>query len=86
MSAGDLVNGLFEFVGSIFLWMNVVKLYRDKMLRGYDWRSTAFFSAWGFWNLVYYPSLDQWASFTGGCSIVLANTIWLILMFKYRKN
>jgi hypothetical protein len=86
MTVPDLVNGSFEFIGSIFLWMNVYRLHADKMLRGYDWKSTAFFSAWGFWNLYYYPSLDQYLSFAGGCSIVLANTVWLVQMYYYRKN
>lgn len=86
MQIPDLINGIFEFVGSVFLWLNVRKLYVDKMVRGYDWRTTAFFMSWGYWNLYFYPSLDQWLSFIGGCSIVLANTVWLGQMYYYRKN
>jgi hypothetical protein len=82
----DLINGLFEFIGSVFLWLNVYRLYNDKMVRGYDWKTTAFFSSWGIWNLYFYPSLDQMWSFAGGCSIVLANTVWLAQMYYYRKR
>lgn len=86
MLSPDLINGIFEIIGSIFLWLNVIKLHKDKMVRGYHWLTTAFFMSWGYWNLYYYPYLDQWFSFGGGCSIVLANTVWLVQMFYYRKN
>lgn len=82
----DVINGIFEFTGSIFLWLNVYRLLKDKMVRGYSPWTTLFFSSWGYWNLFYYPHLDQWWSFTGGVSIVTANTIWLGFMFYYRKN
>jgi len=79
----DLINGLFEMVGSVMLWRNVLQLYRDKLVKGVHWNATAFFAAWGYWNLFYYPHLDQWYSFAGGVSIVIANTVWLCQMFYY---
>lgn len=79
----DLFNGLFEFVGSAMIWRNVWAIYKDKQLAGVRWGATAFFSSWGLWNLYYYPSLEQWASFTGGVSIVIANTVWLALSLRY---
>jgi len=86
MSLPDFINGGFEFLGSIVLWRNVVQLYRDKMTRGVHWSATGFFMAWGYWNLYYYPSLDQWWSFAGGVSIVIANTVWLGQMFYYGRG
>lgn len=82
----DLTNGLFEFVGSAVLWKNVHQLYRDKQVRGVHWTATGFFAAWGYWNLYYYPSLEQWWSFAGGCSIVLANSVWFIQMLYYGRG
>ncbi len=79
----DVVNGLFEFSGSLMLWANVRALYRDKVFKGVSMVPTAFFTAWGFWNLFYYPSLGQWWSFYGGCSIVTANFVWLAQMAWY---
>jgi len=83
---GDYINGSFEFLGSIMLWSNVHTLYKDKGYLGVCWSTVAFFAAWGYWNLYYYPSLDQWFSFLGGCSITLANTVWLGLMFYYGRK
>lgn len=79
----DLINGLFEMVGAVFLSINVYKIWQDKVLRGVHWTPTVFFSVWGFWNLFYYPSLDQWFSFFGGICIVTVNSIWLYLIFYY---
>ena len=87
MITPDLVNGLFEFLGSVLLWKNVYQLYLDKMTRGVHWTATGFFAVWGYWNLYYYyPRLDQWWSFAGGISIVIANTIWLSQMLYYGRG
>jgi hypothetical protein len=56
------------------------------MVKGVHWIPTGFFTAWGFWNLYYYPHLDQWLSFFGGLFIVAGNFSWLILMVMYWKN
>lgn len=82
----DLINGLFELVGGFVLWANVVKIRKDKMVRGALSLVTLFFTAWGYWNLFYYPHLDQWLSFFGGLNIVAANTAWFYYMNKYRHN
>jgi len=82
----DLVNGSFEFCGSIVLWLNVKRLHQDKGYNGVTTLATGFFMAWGYWNLYYYPSLGQWWSFLGGVSIVVANTMWLILMLYYGRK
>lgn len=86
MITPDLVNGVFELFGSVLIWMSIRKIMVDKCSRGVSVIHISFFSCWGFWNLFYYPHLDQWISFVGGISIVVANTIWAVLMFKYRRN
>jgi len=82
----DLINALFEFVGAGLVLMNVRQLFIDKRLCGVHWYPTAFFSAWGFWNLYYYPALDQWLSFAGGVALVLANTAWVVLALYYLQQ
>jgi len=82
----DLINGSFELLGATLLAVNVVRIMQDKIIRGVSWLPVGFFTAWGFWNLHYYPSLDQWCSFVGGCCIVTMNLAWLILVFYYRRR
>lgn len=73
----DVVNGLFEALGAVGVWGNFLKLRSDKAVAGVDWRSTLLFGLWGFWNLVYYPSLGQWWSLCGGVAICAGNAAWL---------
>lgn len=46
----------------------------------------AFFSAWGIWNLVYYPTLGQWASFIGGVLLVAGNVAWVVLAISLQTD
>lgn len=82
----DHFNGLFEFLGALMLSRNILQLYRDKLVRGVHWMPTLFFAAWGVWNLYYYPSLDQWASFFGGLAIVSVNLAWFGMMVYYKER
>jgi hypothetical protein len=82
----DIINGLFELIGGFLLLLNVLEIYKHKEIKGIHWGPTVFFTVWGLWNLHYYPSLDQWFSFAGGLVIVTVNSVWLYLIWKYRKN
>lgn len=84
MSTPDLINGGFEFVGSLLIFNHCRAVLRDRAVAGVSILSTTIFASWGFWNLYYYPHLDQWASFTGGLSIVSANLLWVGLMIHYK--
>ncbi len=80
----DFVNGAFGFCGALFILLgHCRRLYRDKKVRGASWGAVAFFFSWGLWNLFYYPHLDQWWSFAGGCAIVASNCLWLAMMVFY---
>lgn len=82
----DIFNGIFEMSGGFFLWLNVISLYKAKCVKGVSIFSFGFFAIWGYWNLYYYPSLEQWVSLIGATSCTLANTAWIILALRYRKN
>jgi len=82
----DLINGLFELSGGILLTLNCFRLYHDKVVKGVNVWVTVFFAAWGYWNLYYYPSLNQWMSFTGTLLIVAANTVWAAMALYYARR
>jgi hypothetical protein len=82
----DLGNSLWEWGGSFAAWRGVFALHKDKHFAGTRIEVALFFLLWGFWNMYYYPHLDQWISFTGGLSLVIANCAWFMLMLKYRKE
>jgi hypothetical protein len=80
----DQINGLFEFIGALFILNHCRILFDDKQVRGVSVLSTVFFFAWGLWNIYYYPHLDQMWSFYGGICISLANTLYVGMLIKYR--
>ena len=82
----DLVNGLFEILGSMFIVLSINKLLKDKLVRGIHWGQVGFFTSWGFWNLYFYPHLDQWASFVGGIVLASVNAIYLALLIYYTNQ
>lgn len=79
----DCINGAFELLGSLFTWMNVRRVVRDRGYAGIYLPVTVFFFSWGFWNLFYYSHLDQWWSLAGGSSLVLANLSWVSVMLWF---
>lgn len=81
----DLGNGFFEVFGGVLAWLNSVQIYKDKGIKGINWWVTWFFTAWGCWNLFYYPHLKQSLSFAGAFLLVFANAVWLYLVIKYRR-
>ncbi|MFW6130504.1 MAG: hypothetical protein ACOC56_04900 [Atribacterota bacterium] len=83
MNIPDLINGVFELFGGFFIYLSVKKLFNDKKVRGVSFIHVGFFAAWGFWNLYYYPHLNQIASFIGGIFIVIMNTLYLIQLIYY---
>lgn len=85
MTTPDLINGSFEILGSAMTWMNVKRILKDRGYGGIYPPAVAFFWSWGLWNLYFYPHLDQWLSFAGGISLVLANTTWIVLLLKFGK-
>ena len=86
MITPDAINGMFEAFAGLMILMHCWRLHVDKKVRGASTVATAFFTAWGFWNLYYYPSLDQFWSLVGGVVVVAANALWLALMLHYRDR
>jgi len=87
MTIADFINGMFELCGGLFILNNCFRIHKDKMVKGISILSTVFFCSWGYWNLYFYPSLNQWISFCGGLLIVLTNTWWVIAALYYtHKN
>jgi hypothetical protein len=85
-SLPDAINGTFELLGGVFIYLSIIKVCRDKRVAGVSWLHVGFFAAWGVWNLFYYPYLDQWLSFIGGIGIVATNTVYLALLIYYSRR
>lgn len=83
MAWQDFLNGSFELLGGLFILLSIIKLHREKRVRGVSYIHVGYFTAWGYWNIYYYPYLNQWISFIGGLSVVTINTFWLGQIIYY---
>ncbi len=81
----DLINSAFELAGSLFLGFNILAIRRDKVLKGASWLPIVVYCLWGYWNLVYYSSLDQWLSFAAGLGVAITNTVYIGHIFYYKR-
>ena len=82
----DIVNGTFECIGAVCAWLNVRELYLDRIVKGVYWPATFFYASWGLWNLLYYSTLNQWASFYGGIFLVTGSVTWVIMALMWRNK
>src|SRR5574340_575972 len=82
----DLINGIFEISGGILIWNNVKRLWKDKEVKGIDWKVNMFFSSWSVWNLMFYSSVNCWLSVIGSGILMLGNVSWVglyVYLMKY---
>ncbi len=82
----DQINGCFEVVAGLLLTLNVIRLHRDKQVRGVHIVPIAFMAIWGFWNLYFYPYIGAPWSFVGGIVVVVVNTVWVGQMIYYKNK
>jgi uncharacterized membrane protein YfcA len=82
----DNINGVFEAVGGLFIFLNVLKLHKDKKVRGVSWVSIVFFTLWGYWNLIFYPAIGQMTSTLFAGLTALVNTAWLAQILYYNRK
>lgn len=82
----DFINGTIEAFAGLFALNHCRVLYAHKESRGVSIVSAIFFTLWGFWNLYYYPHLNQMMSFYGGLFVVVANVIYVAMMVIYRQS
>lgn len=79
----DLINGIFESIGAVVIWINVRQVIKDKFISGVHWVPALFWTVYSFWGLIYYYTLHQPISLIAGISIALGQAIWLGLFVKY---
>lgn len=86
LNPNDIINGSFELVGAIINWLNVMRLWKDKQVKGVYYPVWIFFTLWGMWNIYYYPSLTQMWSLIGAIVMTISNLIWVILAIYFSRS
>jgi len=79
----DSVNSMFELSGGFFIALHVLRLWRDKEVKGVSVIAVSFFSLWGYWNLIYYNGIGQLFSVFASLGTALVNTLWVGMIVYY---
>lgn len=83
--APDTINACFELGGALLIWLNVRRLWRDRSVRGVFAPVFVFYTAWGFWNCVFYPAVGQYLSFYAGLGTTFGNLAWVLGAWRFRS-
>lgn len=82
----DLIHGLFGIVAAVFTLLNVLKLYRDKKVRGISIIFMFYLCSFNVWNIFYLFSLQQTLGAVSGLFVLAANIIWFGQMIYYLRK
>jgi len=81
----DTINSIFFLSSSLFVWLNVLKLIKDKAVMGVRLLPGVFFSISTIWGTYYYGQIGQTRSLVGITLLSMANTAWVVLAIYYVK-
>lgn len=73
----DLTQAFWELGSAVFGLLNIRAIRRSKSIAGVHWAPTAFFTAWGVYNLWFYDALHLPVAWWAGMAITAVNLIWL---------
>tara|TARA_Y100000356_G_C11247594_1_gene284937 strand:- start:768 stop:1034 length:267 start_codon:yes stop_codon:yes gene_type:complete len=83
----DKINSAFIFVASIFYFLNLITLIKDKDVKGISKLSILFFSIWNIWTLFFFIQVSEfWWTIAAYVMVTLLNLVYIFLMFKYSRN
>lgn len=82
----DFINAVFECSGGVFVALNAWDIWKKKRVAGQTLTAISFFTAWGVWNMFYYPSIHQWWSTAGAWGVMMANAALIYFVVKYREK
>lgn len=85
MSPVDLINAAFEGVGACLTALDVLRIRKDKQVKGVHWPTRAFWTVWGIWNIWYYSAVGHPFSFWAGAALAAVNGIWTAHAAWYSK-
>lgn len=82
----DLVNSGFETLGAGLVWVNVVRIRRDKAVLGSDWRVSAAWLIPSIWYAIYYAKLGHWLSLAAHLVMLLGSLTWVAHAVVYDRR
>jgi hypothetical protein len=84
----DQVVAFFEAGSAFLIAKSVLKLRREKLVRGVSAWPICFFGLWGYWNLYWYSFINAPWAWWFGILVVISNTTWAgqVLYYQWRER
>lgn len=73
----DMTQAAFEACSAVFGLLNIRAIRASRSISGVHWLPTAFYFAWGTYNLWFYSVLGLPLAWWAGLGITLVNLVWL---------
>jgi hypothetical protein len=81
----DHTQAAWELGSACLQLLNIKAIRKSKSIAGVHWLPTAFFAAWGIYNLWFYYALGLPVSWWAGIAITLVNLTWLGHLWYYAR-
>ncbi len=81
----DYVNALFLLGATLFMGLNIIQLYKDKMVRGVSVWTFIYFLLWNLYSLYYLVHLNQLVSFVLELFFMAVSLFYVFQIMHYKK-
>jgi len=81
----DFVNALFLLGATLFMGLNIIQLYKDKMVRGVSVWPFVYFLLWNLYSLYYLVHLNQLVSFVLELFFMAVSLFYVCQIMHYKK-
>ena len=83
----DLVTAAFDVIFLFSGFNNLRSLYRDKEVKGFDWRNMVLYFLWNMWSIfIIYPKASLYLANLINCLYALTQVVWLSMYCYYRHE
>lgn len=87
ISPEDFFTCIFDLVFLYFGYQNNKALYRDKEVKGFDWRNVLLAVLWNIWSIVIiYPSAGLYYANVINMIYVITQVVWILMAWHYRRH
>jgi hypothetical protein len=82
----DFINACFLFTAAICCIFSIVKISKDKTIKGVSILQILHLWAWTTWGVFFYAYYQIYLSFWCSLILTITETIWVAQIFYYRER
>lgn len=82
----DVTQAMWEAGSACLQLLNLRAVRRARKVEGVHWLPTAFYFAWGIYNIWFYRVLSLPFAFWASLAITAVNLTWLLHVWYYARN